>query len=113
MKDDTSAGTKAERAKAAKVEKARAVAQAKLREAVAKIAAERTTESGKACVAAAERLIDMGELVEARHWVSLSLTADKAKADVKLHKALEKLEKKGENEDRFEAARRGSKKKGE
>ncbi len=98
MKDDNTAET------ASKAEE-----RAKLRAEVARIAQERTTESGKACVAAAERLIDMGELVEARHWISLSLTADKVKTDVKIGKALEKLDQKGKNEAKFRAARRGSK----
>jgi len=87
-------------------------ARKKLRAQIGKIAAERTTESGKACIAAAQQLVEMDELVEARHWVSLSLTADKVKTDVKIGKALEKLDQKGKNEAKFRAARRGSKAEG-
>lgn len=84
-------------------------AKRELLEAIGKIAGERTTESGKACVEAAQKLVAMDELVEARHWVSLALSADKAKADVKLHKALEKLEQRGAKEGAFKKTRRGSK----
>ena len=98
-----------EEATAAAAAEKRAKAEAELREAIAKIADERTTVSGKACVEAAQKLVDMGELVEARHWVTLSLTADKAKADVKLHRALKKLDEKGTKGKKFAAARRGAK----
>lgn len=82
--------------------------KAQFRRVLARIAKERTTESGKACVKAAEKCVDLGMFVEARHWISLSFTADKAQADVALQKAIEKLDEKGAKEDRFSKARRGS-----
>lgn len=87
----------------------RAKAEAELRKAIGKAKTERTTATGKACIEAAQKLVDLGELVEARHWVKLSIDADKASADVKLQKALDKIEAKGANGDKFDRVRRGSK----
>lgn len=90
-------------------EKALEAKKEALKAEIAKIAEERTTESGKACIQAAMKCVDLELFVEARHWVSLSLTADKTKADVKLHKALKALEEKGKKGDRARTLRRGAK----
>ncbi len=90
-------------------EAARERARQGLRDSIGEVAKERTTESGRACVSAAQYLVDLGDTTEARHWVSLSISADKAQADIKLHQAVEKLERKGAKSDKFKRARRGTK----
>lgn len=90
-----------------KVKRDKAVAE--LRSAIGKALAERTTDTGKACIEAAQTLVDLGELVEARHWLKLGIDADKAAADVKLQKALEKIEAKGAKGSAFDRTRKGSK----
>jgi hypothetical protein len=82
--------------------------KANLRESIGKIAGDRTTDGGRACIEAAMHLVDLGDLTEARQWVSLSFAADKTLADVKLHKALKKIEGKGKSADAFKRARKGS-----
>ncbi len=54
---------------------------------------ERTTESGRACIEAAAYCLDIGELAEARQWIKLALDADKAHADIRIHRALEEFER--------------------
>lgn len=90
-------------------EKRRKQAKTKLRTQIGKIRAERTTESGKAAITAAQHLLDLDEVAEARHWVKLAADLDKANADVRLQDALKKLEQKGESASAFRKARQGVK----
>ncbi len=82
---------------------------AQMREQVRRLLGERTTESGRACIEAAAYCLDIGELAEARQWIKLALDADKAHADIRIHRALEEFEKKKDKSNKLKKARRGSK----
>lgn len=91
-----------------KAEEIRRKALEGLRSEIGKIVDERTTQSGKAAVKAAQYLLDLEQVAEARHWLKLAADLDKANADVRLEKALEKLKAKGEGAAAFKKARKGA-----
>lgn len=90
-------------------EKRIASAKKRLKTAIRRTKKDRTTDAGRACVDAAAQLLELGDLVEARQFLKLSLAMDKQTDDVRLKKALDKLEKKSETADSFRSARKGSK----
>ncbi len=81
----------------------------RLKTAIRKTKGDRTTESGRACVDAALRLLELGDMGEARQFLKLSLSMDKQTNDIRLKEALDQLEAKKATAKEFSKVRRGAK----